>query len=220
RLAKLPSATPVPPRTQPLGEPPFRIPIELPPGLAEKIFAKTRCSDSWLGVASVTVDRVGRVQDVATKRVYTSPRCAEVLETLLRLSFADPTRIGAPMSTDQFQVVKGTGHGCFDEAPVDDVPGGELLRAGGNVVAPVVIERVEPQYPRGSFQRRSSGMVMAEAIITRTGCVRDVRVVAQSHAGELNSAAVLALSKWKFKPGTLDGQPVDVLFHLTINFKQ
>jgi len=25
--------------------------------------------------------------------------------------------------------------------------------------------------------------------------------------------------RWKFKPGTLNGQPVDVLFNLTVNFK-
>jgi hypothetical protein len=29
----------------------------------------------------------------------------------------------------------------------------------------------------------------------------------------------MALSQWKFAPGTLDGKPVDVQFKLTINFK-
>ena len=35
----------------------------------------------------------------------------------------------------------------------------------------------------------------------------------------LDQAAVEAVKKWKFKPGTLNGQPVDVIFNLTVNFK-
>ena len=35
----------------------------------------------------------------------------------------------------------------------------------------------------------------------------------------LDNAAVEAVKKWKFKPGTLNGQPVDVIFNLTVNFK-
>jgi len=36
---------------------------------------------------------------------------------------------------------------------------------------------------------------------------------------ELNSAALLALSQWQFEPGKVDGQAVDVIYDLTINFK-
>ena len=35
----------------------------------------------------------------------------------------------------------------------------------------------------------------------------------------LDQAAVEAVKKWKFKPGTLNGQPFDVIFNLTVNFK-
>ncbi len=35
----------------------------------------------------------------------------------------------------------------------------------------------------------------------------------------LDQAAVDAVRRWKFKPGTLNGQPVDVIFNLTVNFK-
>ena len=27
-----------------------------------------------------------------------------------------------------------------------------------------------------------------------------------------------AVKQWKFRPGTLNGQPVDVIFNLTVNF--
>jgi hypothetical protein len=30
---------------------------------------------------------------------------------------------------------------------------------------------------------------------------------------------LLALAKWKFEPGMLDGQPVDVVFNLTVDHR-
>jgi len=36
---------------------------------------------------------------------------------------------------------------------------------------------------------------------------------------DLDQAAADAVRRWKFKPGTLNGQPVDVIFNLTVNFK-
>ncbi len=35
----------------------------------------------------------------------------------------------------------------------------------------------------------------------------------------LSEEAERAVRQWKFKPGTLNGQPVDVIFNLTVNFK-
>jgi TonB family protein len=35
----------------------------------------------------------------------------------------------------------------------------------------------------------------------------------------LDQAAADAVRRWKFRPGTLNGQPVDVIFNLTVNFK-
>ena len=31
--------------------------------------------------------------------------------------------------------------------------------------------------------------------------------------------AIEAVKQWKFKPGTLNGEPVEVIFNLTVNFK-
>ncbi len=35
----------------------------------------------------------------------------------------------------------------------------------------------------------------------------------------LDQAAADAVKRWRFKPGTLNGAPVDVIFNLTVNFK-
>jgi TonB family protein len=35
----------------------------------------------------------------------------------------------------------------------------------------------------------------------------------------LGDQALDAVRKWKFKPGTLNGQPVPVYYNLTVNFR-
>lgn len=84
--------------------------------------------------------------------------------------------------------------------------------------APTVIQRVEPVYPAEARANRVSGIVIVEAVIDRNGEVRDVRVLKPLPYG-LDQAAVDAVKQWKFRPGMLEGQPIDVIFNLTINFK-
>ena len=95
---------------------------------------------------------------------------------------------------------------------------GPPYRVGGDVKAPVVITRVEPMYPEEARRNHVAGIVIVEAVIDRNGDVGDVRVLKPLPFG-LDQAAVDAVKQWKFRPGTLAGEPVDVLFNLTINFK-
>jgi protein TonB len=101
-----------------------------------------------------------------------------------------------------------------DTAPKIEAP----LRVGGDVKAPTVINRVEPVYPEVARKARISGIVIVECIIDKTGNVTNVQVLKPLPFG-LDQAAVDAVRRWKFRPGTLNGQPVDVIFNLTVNFK-
>jgi TonB family protein len=91
-------------------------------------------------------------------------------------------------------------------------------RVGGEVKAPVVLKRVEPVYAEGARRSRTSGIVILECMIDATGAVRSGRVLKSLPAPTLSYTALEALRQWRFIPGSLDGQPVDVLFNLTINF--
>lgn len=93
-----------------------------------------------------------------------------------------------------------------------------VLRVGGDVKAPVVIHRVEPKYTDEAREKRISGIVILEVIIDKEGRVRDAQVLKALPFG-LDQSAIDAVSQWQFRPATLNGQPVDVLFNLTINFK-
>ena len=82
----------------------------------------------------------------------------------------------------------------------------------------MVINRVEPVYPEVARKARISGIVIVECIIDKSGNVTNVQVLKPLPFG-LDQAAVDAVRRWKFRPGTLNGQPVDVIFNLTVNFK-
>jgi len=92
------------------------------------------------------------------------------------------------------------------------------LRVGGDVKAPVAISKVDPTYPEVARKARISGIVIVECVIDKNGIVQNVQVLKALPFG-LDQAAVEAVKKWKFRPGTLNGQPVDVIFNLTVNFK-
>lgn len=120
---------------------------------------------------------------------------------------------------------EGTGSGGNDaplapEAPPPPPPPPPTapLRVGGDVKAPVVIDRAEPLYNETARKARIAGTVIVEAIISKSGRVEDVKVIKGLPMG-LSQEAEEAVKKWRFKPGTLNGQPVATIFNLTVTFK-
>jgi TonB family protein len=107
--------------------------------------------------------------------------------------------------------IEGSGSGGV-EAP----PG--PMRVGGDVKAPNVSRRVQPDYTESARKARVAGVVVLEAIINKNGTVEQVRVIKGLPLG-LSEEAIEAVKQWRFKPGTLNGRPVDVIFNLTVNFK-
>ncbi len=95
---------------------------------------------------------------------------------------------------------------------------GTALRVGGDVKAPISISRVEPQYTEVARKARIEGMVIIEAIIDQNGNVTDARILKGLPLG-LDQGALDAVKRWKFRPGTLNGQPVPVIWTLTVNYR-
>ena len=142
----------------------------------------------------------------------------------MKLTLAKNSSLASAFKTRDLLVLHPAGATlCIDEPAPEETEGASIVRQiGGEVTAPQVIKRVEPQFPTMVGRAMGSGanvVVVIEAVITKEGCVRTVRILSQSPYGELNAAALLALSKWKFSPGRLDGKPVDVIFNLTVNFR-
>ncbi|HSP33373.1 MAG TPA: TonB family protein [Thermoanaerobaculia bacterium] len=101
--------------------------------------------------------------------------------------------------------------------PKPEIPSGPV-RVGGDVKAPVAIEHTDPKYTDTARTARVAGVVILEAIIDKSGHVDQVKVLKGLPMG-LSDEAERAVRSWRFKPGTMNGQPVDVIFDLTVNFK-
>ena len=203
-------------------EPSFSLSLMLPPGLPQAMMKESRCGAGWMGTARATVDRVGRVQTLDLVNVGGDRGCKRALEAMLRLTLAEPSSFVAPLAANDLLVVKARGDvQCMDEGPLEDDRTFGPQRIGGAIKAPKVVKRQEPMFPESARRAMKGGSmpIVLESRISKTGCVRDIRLLTQSPWPELNGAAVMALSQWKFEPGTLDGVPVDVIFNLTINFR-
>jgi TonB family protein len=84
------------------------------------------------------------------------------------------------------------------------------------VVPSEVISRVSPVYPPNAKRYGFFGAVVVSAKVNKNGTVSDVRVLSGNPV--LGDAAVDAVKRWRYKPATSDGVPIDSTVQVTINF--
>lgn len=95
-------------------------------------------------------------------------------------------------------------------------PNGMIVyRVGGDVKAPVKISGDDPQYPKELAAKKIGGLIILEAIIDEQGRVTDIHTLLSPNS-DLTDAAIKALKSWRFRPGTSNGQPVPVIYNLTV----
>lgn len=98
-----------------------------------------------------------------------------------------------------------------------ELPAGQY-RIGGEVKAPKILEKVEPEYSEEARLAKLSGTEILFVVIGPDGIAQDIKVVRGLGLG-LDENGVDAVSKWRFDPGTKGGQPVPVLAAIEINFR-
>lgn len=213
RGTQIPSAEVAPPA--------FLLPGLLPPGLGDAVMAESRCNGQFMATARAVADAAGRVGDVVIQRIAIDQACERAVSVLMRLSLATPNSIAAPRETGNLVLVRAARQTlCLDEGPLD-VTSSLARSVGGDVKAPILKKKVEPRFPE-SARRQMGGsryvMVILSAVISKNGCIRSMQLLEQSPYPELNGAALLAFSQWRFEPGRLNGAPVDSIFHLSVRF--
>jgi TonB family protein len=92
------------------------------------------------------------------------------------------------------------------------------IRVGGNIKAPTKVVNVNPVFPASMRTAGRGGVVPLDALIGADGSVVFVRVVSANVHPDFAEAATEAVRQWKFTPTLLNGQPVEVLMTVTINF--
>lgn len=107
--------------------------------------------------------------------------------------------------------------GMIDELPPPLPPAPvKPKRVGGDVQAPALITRVEPEYPGVAVAGKISGTVILEATVDETGSVTDVNVLRSIVL--LDKAAIKAVKQWKYQPLVLNGQRVPFILVVTVTF--
>lgn len=93
-----------------------------------------------------------------------------------------------------------------------------VFRVGKGVSPPWVLSKVDPDYTEEARLARYQGTVVVSAIIGTDGLAYNMKAVRGLGLG-LDEKAIEAISQWKFKPGTKDGQPVPVMATIEVNFR-
>ncbi len=90
------------------------------------------------------------------------------------------------------------------------------IRIGGGVSESLLIHKVQPTYPPIAKSARVQGTVEFTAIIGRTGQIENLQLV-RGHPLLVN-AAKAAVLQWRYRPTLLNGQPVEVITDILVNF--
>lgn len=105
--------------------------------------------------------------------------------------------------------------GGFDTAPPPPPPA-KPVRVGGEISAPKLAYRVEPEYPSIAVAAQMEGTVILEATVDETGEVRDAKVLRSR--GILDAAALEAVQQWRYEPLMLNGTPTPFVLTVTVSF--
>lgn len=209
-----------------LPAPDLAAPAPLPAGLASAVLAGHACTGGWVGTGGLVVDEKGRVVQTLLEKVYGTEECVAALDTLLRLSLAEPaTMTSGTSAKDLTFVAPESGPPCLDESPVTSAARPERAPLDAAYIIPAeVLERAAPQFPseakKSMLQNKNYLQVaVVEATITTAGCAADLRIVQQSDYESIDDAALLSVARFSFKPATRDGAPVASVARVVVKFQ-
>lgn len=75
-----------------------------------------------------------------------------------------------------------------------------------------------PRYPSQARRRNQQGVVLVEVRLDELGRQRELKLLRSSGVASLDSAALEAVSGWRFRPEMLDGQSVPSRVQIPIQF--
>jgi protein TonB len=106
---------------------------------------------------------------------------------------------------------------AFSAEPASQTPAPPgTIRVGGAVQANNILNKVTPAYPPSAKEARVQGVVRFEALIGKDGSIENLKLV--SGPPLLVQSAMEAVQQWKYKPTLLNGQPVQVLTIIDVNY--
>jgi TonB family protein len=112
-------------------------------------------------------------------------------------------------------VLGGVSGGVASGIP-EGAPAPQRIRVGGNVQQNNLVNKVVPVYPPLAKQAKIQGVVELAATINKDGTIQNLELL--SGHPLLVPAAVEAVKQWVYKPTLLNGNPVEVVTQIDVNF--
>lgn len=118
----------------------------------------------------------------------------------------------------------GIGIGCCDGVGnsmgphAGSGPPGIYPAGRGGVTVPEVIYNPEPSFSEEARKSKTQGIVLLAIVVGKDGKPYDIHV-RQSLGMGLDEKAIEAVSRWRFRPAMLNGQPVPTQIAVEVNFR-
>ena len=155
--------------------------------------------------------------DVATPPTHRGPSVVGTIDPGLSPDKILSGKEVYTMNVNLPNLTSAAGSWVLQFAELDENEGPNLTRSG-KLAAPVALEKSDPKYPQDAIKQNIEGEVVLYAIIRKDGSVDSIQVV-QRLDPLLDRNAIEALAKWKFRPGSRDGAPVDLEAVIHIPFR-
>jgi len=156
----------------------------------------------------ISLTLVGYNESVVTYRVRIADGQRPLADTPVSFELGKPGVIGCQAGAEApylFVVLQG---GAEESA----------AEPAGKPIQPLVVERVNPEYPEAARKAQIQGNVILEVAVFADGSAEVVQVVKSPHK-LLSDAATQAVSRWRWLPGRdARGLPADMICTLTIKF--
>lgn len=98
--------------------------------------------------------------------------------------------------------------------------GGGAFRPGNGVTTPEPMFKAEPKYTSEAMRAKIQGEVWIDVVVLENGTVGDMKIVKSlDRTFGLDQEALKAAKLWRFRPGSRQGAPAQVIVTLILEFR-
>lgn len=127
--------------------------------------------------------------------------------------FHIPESLRAPMPMNGSTTDRST----TGRLPASLLGGLEPVNVSEEFSAGLILDKIQPSYPKQALQAGLQGPVVLQAWIAKDGTIRELKLIRGSLL--LGEAAYQAVKQWRYKPYLRNGQAVEAQTYVTVDFR-
>lgn len=144
-----------------------------------------------------------------------SNRSAEIRKDATILE-PPPSAATGSINAPHVELPRSVGQLPEPPAPVKETPAPQRVRIGGTVKNGRLLKSVQPIYPEMAKAMHLQGKVKLAATVGPDGRVKSVKLISGNPT--FARAAEAAVKQWVYEPSLLDGEPVQVVNEVELDF--